>query len=93
MPEILNNSEDIFNRIKLAFVQDFRALALMTDGISDAWFHTDANLFKKEKWDELWLEIKKNQSSETEFSSIALLEWLDFWVKGEYDDRTIVILS
>ncbi len=93
MPEILNNNEDIFNRIKLAFVDEFKALALMTDGISDAWFHTDANLFKKEKWDELWLEMKKNQASETEFSSIELLEWLDFWVKGEYDDRTIVILS
>jgi len=93
MPEILNNAEDIFNRIKLAYITDFKALALMTDGISDAWFHTDSNLFKKEKWDELWNEMKKSQAGDSEFSSIELLEWLDFWVKGEYDDRTIVILS
>ncbi len=93
MPEILNNAEDLFNRIKMAYVQEFKALALMTDGISDAWFHTDSNLFKKEKWDELWLEMKKSQASDFEFSSIELLEWLDFWVKGEYDDRTIVLLS
>ena len=93
MPEILNNAEDIFSRIRLAYVEDFKALVLMTDGISDAWFHTDSNLFKKEKWDELWQEIKSNQSHESEMSSVKLLDWLDFWVKGEYDDRTIVILS
>lgn len=93
MPEILNSAEDIFSRIRLAYVDDFQALILMTDGISDAWFHTDSNLFKREKWDELWNEIKSNQSNETELSSLDLLEWLDFWVKGEYDDRTIVILS
>jgi hypothetical protein len=93
MPEILNNSEEIFGRIKLARVADFKGLALMTDGISDAWFHTDSNLFKKEKWDELWLEIHKNLTDQTGINSIELLEWLDFWVKGEYDDRTIVILN
>jgi hypothetical protein len=89
----LNSAEDIFSRIRLAYVDDFKALVLMTDGISDAWFHTDSNLFKKEKWDELWQEIKSNQSQESEMSSVKLLDWLDFWVKGEYDDRTIVILS
>jgi hypothetical protein len=93
MPEILNNSEEIFGRIKLARVADFKGLALMTDGISDAWFHTDSNLFKKEKWDELWLDIHKNQTEQAKLNSIELLEWLDFWVKGEYDDRTIVILN
>jgi hypothetical protein len=93
MPEILNNSEEIFGRIKLARVADFKGLALMTDGISDAWFHTDSNLFKKDKWDELWLDIHKNQAEQAKLNSIELLEWLDFWVKGEYDDRTIVILN
>jgi serine/threonine protein phosphatase PrpC len=93
MPEILNSAEDIFSRIRLAYVDDFKALVLMTDGISDAWFHTDSNLFKREKWDALWNEIKSNQTNESELSSLDLLDWLDFWVKGEYDDRTIVILS
>jgi len=93
MPEILSSAEAMFNRINTAYVQEFKALALMTDGISDAWFHTDSNLFKKEKWEELWIEITKNQESEKDLSSVKLLEWLDFWVKGEYDDRTIVILS
>jgi hypothetical protein len=93
MPEMLNSAEEIFNRIKIYEVEDFKFLALMTDGISDAWFHTDANLFKKEKWEILWSEITKNQTPNEPLSSIALLEWLDFWVKGEYDDRTIVIVS
>lgn len=93
MPEILTNSADIFSRIYICKVADFKGLALMTDGISDAWFHTDSNLFKKEKWDELWLDIQKNRGDRSSINSIELLEWLDFWVKGEYDDRTIVILN
>lgn len=93
MPEILNSSEEIYGRIRLVRVADFKGLTLMTDGISDAWFHTDSNLFKKEKWDELWLEIHKSLTDQAEINSIELLEWLDFWVKGEYDDRTILILQ
>lgn len=93
MPEMLNSADEIFNRIKVAEIKDFKFLALMTDGITDAWFHTDANLFKKEKWSMVWDEISKNQTPNEPYSSIALLEWLDFWVKGEYDDRTIVIVS
>ncbi len=93
MPEILKNAEEIFGRIKVSRVDDFKGLVLMTDGISDAWFHTDANLFKKEKWDELWLDIQSKRGEKSSLNSIELLEWLDFWVKGEYDDRTIVILQ
>jgi hypothetical protein len=91
-PELLS-SEGIYERIKFIELPEFKYLALMTDGITDAWFHTDSNLYKSEKWEELWSEISKNQTSGEAFSSVALLEWLDFWVKGEYDDRTIIILN
>lgn len=95
MPEMLKSAEEIFKRIHLVSVSDFKAICLMTDGITDAWFHTDANLFKKSYWDILWNEIKSKHPSDNDnkIDSNVLLEWLDFWVKGEYDDRTLVIYS
>lgn len=83
-----------YKRIRFELVDHFDALVLMTDGITDAWFHTDANLFKPEKWDELFTEIQKEVTltRDNENAHNQLLQWLDFWVKGEYDDRTIAIL-
>lgn len=89
--------ESIFRdrtRIRIAIVPDFTALILMTDGISDPFFETDANLAKKEKWDAFWDHL----STEVDFidtqdqSQHQLLKWLDFWSPGNHDDRTIAIL-
>lgn len=89
--------ESIFKdrtRIKMTIVPDFTALMLMTDGISDPMFETDANLAKKEKWDELWTNLSKEVdfSDDNEKSQYQLLDWLDFWSPGNHDDRTIAIL-
>ncbi len=93
MQEIFE-ATSFYKRIRFELVDDFDALVLMTDGITDAWFHTDANLLKTEKWDQLFQEIQKEVtlSRDNENAHNQLLQWLDFWVKGEYDDRTIAIL-
>lgn len=93
MQEIFEASA-FYKRIRFELVDDFDALVLMTDGITDAWFHTDANLFKQEKWEQLFNEIQKEVTltKDNEDAHNQLLKWLDFWVKGEYDDRTIAIL-
>lgn len=81
-------------RIRLSIVPDFTALMLMTDGISDPFFETDANLARKEKWDELWDSITKevDLTDDNADSARQLLDWLDFWSPGNHDDRTIAIL-
>ncbi len=81
-------------RIRLSIVPDFTALMLMTDGISDPFFETDANLARKEKWDALWESITKevDLTDDNEDSAHQLLGWLDFWSPGNHDDRTIAIL-
>lgn len=89
--------ESIFRdrtRIKMSIVPDFTALMLMSDGISDPFFETDANLAKKEKWDELWQSLSNEVdfSDDNENSKDQLLKWLDFWSPGNHDDRTIAIL-
>lgn len=82
------------NRLRMSIVPDFTALMLMTDGISDPFFETDANLSRKEKWDALWQSITSDValSDDNEDAADQLLRWLDFWSPGNHDDRTIAIL-
>ncbi|GHT12975.1 hypothetical protein FACS189426_17180 [Bacteroidia bacterium] len=98
MPEIIQN--ELYTRIRFDVVEDFTALILMTDGITDPKFETDANLNRIEKWNELWADldgknednIKVDFTDNNEQSADQLLKWLDFWSKGNHDDRTIAIL-
>lgn len=86
--------ESIMSRLKYSIEEDFSALILMTDGISDPFFETDANLNKVEKWNELWKNINKEVDliDDNVESKNQLLNWLDFWSPGNHDDRTIAIL-
>ena len=73
----------------------FTALFLMTDGVSDPKFETDANLKSYDKWNELWADLKENGvelTDDNEEAANQLLNWLDFWSPGNHDDRTIAIL-
>ena len=88
------------NRVKFKVVEDFTALVLMTDGITDPKFQTDNNLSRIEKWNELWADLEgANQDNcKVDFTKpieeveAELMTWLDFWSPGNHDDRTIAIL-
>jgi serine/threonine protein phosphatase PrpC len=95
--------QEIFSdrvRTRFEIVEDFTAIILMTDGVTDPKFETDANLNRIEKWNELWDDLNgKNDdglqvdfTDDNEQSAEQLLKWLDFWSKGNHDDRTIAIL-
>lgn len=83
-------SKEIWDRIQFAVVPDFTSLIAMTDGITDPWFETDANLESLEKWNLLWAELEPLLAA-TEPEK-ALLNWLDFKIAGNHDDRTIALL-
>ena len=99
MPEIVT-TDSLYKRIKYDIVEDFTALILMTDGVTDPKFETDANLNRIEKWNDLWNDLngenedglKVDFTDDNEQSAEQLLNWLDFWSKGNHDDRTIAIL-
>jgi serine/threonine protein phosphatase PrpC len=93
MSEIIQPAE-LYRRLRFDIVDDFTALILMTDGISDPKFETDANLLKIEKWDGLWEDLSGEMKFEDdkEDSASLLLDWLNFWSPGNHDDRTIAIL-
>ena len=94
MPEIFRDATSFYGRLKFSIEEDFTALLLMTDGVSDPMFETDANLNKIEKWDALWKNITQevDLSDDNSESQYQLLKWLDFWSQGNHDDRTIAIL-
>lgn len=94
MPEIFTD-KDFFKRLRFKIYPDFTALMLMTDGVSDPKFETDANLQNPDKWDALWQDLAENGvelTDDNEKSKEQLLEWLNFWDRGNHDDRTIAIL-
>lgn len=94
MPEMFKDANAVYSRLRFSIEEDFTALMLMTDGVSDPWFETDANLNKIEKWNELYDNITNEVelTDDNTESQNQLLKWLDFWSQGNHDDRTIAIL-
>ncbi len=88
----LTNAYDL-KRTRIKLVEDFTALVLMSDGVSDPFFQTDKDLKDIALWDKLYEEIEKIiQNEDKEKGSYELMKWLDFWSKGNHDDRTIALL-
>ena len=100
MPEIFKDAAAIYSRLRFSIEEDFTALMLMTDGVSDAKFETDANLNKIDMWDTLWKDLAGDNedkcavdlNDDNDESQYQLLKWLNFWSQGNHDDRTIAIL-
>ena len=82
-------AEAIGARTQFVLVEDLTAFVLMTDGVSDPKFDTDARLQALPLWDALWAEldplVQQPQPHE------HLLQWLDFWSPGNHDDRTLLL--
>ncbi len=102
MPEIFQDHVAISSRLRFHIVDDFTALMLMTDGVSDPMFGTDVNLNDIERWHRFWKTLQDGFpedgipgvvfADDREQTKYELLSWLDFWIPGEHDDRTIAIL-
>ncbi len=79
-------------------VPDFQCVFSMTDGVSDPMFETDNNLKDSQKWVDFWNNLKNSKENPIHFdrheeqTQAELLAWLDFWSKGNHDDRTLSVL-
>ncbi|OQA84437.1 MAG: hypothetical protein BWY31_02431 [Lentisphaerae bacterium ADurb.Bin242] len=84
----------IERRLRFTMVDSFKAIVLMTDGVTDPKFETDNNLVSVAKWNEFWEALVKEVPFEKRDSSVAdaLLKWMDFWSPGNHDDRTMMLL-
>ena len=86
-------SENINKRVKVALRPRFTALMAMTDGITDAKFETETMLSQDEPWHQLWQEIEPNLEGTPKQAEENILEWLNFFVPGNHDDRSIALLA
>lgn len=99
MPEIGGSLQTIRQRIRRAVVEDFTALFLMTDGISDPKFESDAALSSPEAWDTFLADLRGDNEEhcsvrlEHPKTAVSDLEqWIKFWARGSHDDRTLAML-
>ena len=92
-PGILEPS-GLAQRICFTIVDDFSALFLMTNGVSNPKFDGEADLPCFELWNRFWDDISSQVNFSGKINDIGeeLLKWLDFWTPGKYDDRTIALL-
>lgn len=74
-------------------------LFLMTDGISDPWFETDAGLKDKQKWNRFVNELTQQGDNNAGLdlndspgdNAEKLWKWLYFKIPGNHDDRTLIM--
>jgi hypothetical protein len=87
-------ADALLRRTRFELVDEFTALILMTDGVSDPKFDTEANLERPAAWDALWNDLDQAVSLHERAGGAEqrLLSWLDFWSQGSHDDRTIAIV-
>jgi len=86
---ILNDVE-FKKRCSIGKFNNITSIMLMTDGVSDPYFETDAGLNDEDKWGKLWEEIYGYLKNSDPAESI--LDWLNFFSPGHHDDRTIALI-
>jgi serine/threonine protein phosphatase PrpC len=93
MQQVFSDSEALLARTHAVFCEDFKFLAVMTDGITDPIFQSDTNFASAAAW-ELWRnELAKVVSLDAPVPGTedSLLSYLKFPSPGNHDDRTLVI--
>lgn len=90
------SGDALIKRLKFEIFDDVTAFILMSDGVSDPKFETEARLARANDWNNLWADINAEvaikRDGETDEKAHKLLGWLDFWSQGNHDDRTIAII-
>lgn len=97
MKEIFN--DQIVSRFGITCVEDFSYLVLMTDGIYDPKFLTENKLEDLESWKTFFKDLNGDNDDRMKVDFIndteiahQLLQWTDFWSRGNHDDRTLAII-
>lgn len=87
-------TDELWERTKIFHLPEVQKILLMTDGVSDPKFKSDNALLDRTAWDDLLVEISEATGfpDQPEGLNERLLDWLDFFVQGEHDDRTISII-
>jgi serine/threonine protein phosphatase PrpC len=95
MNEALATGEAIMGRIQMDIISEFDALILVTDGISDPRFDSEAALADPVAWTALWSDLKlaMTPADSPKAAAEAVLKWMEFHSPGHHDDRTLILAS
>lgn len=98
MPEIFSKP-DMANRFAINCFDDFSKLFLMTDGIYDPKFVVESKLENLETWKNFLRDLDGENEDEAKVDFVEdsdienqLSTWMDFWSKGNHDDRTLAVI-
>ena len=98
MSEIFSRP-DMADRFGINCFPDFSKLILMTDGIYDPKFVVESKLENLESWKNFLRDLdgeneenKKVDFIEDSDIEVQLSDWMDFWSKGNHDDRTLAVI-
>lgn len=90
---------DMADRFGINCFKDFSKLFLMTDGIYDPKFVVESKLEKLESWKDFLKDLNGENEDNTKVDFVEdqnienqLSDWMDFWSKGNHDDRTLAII-
>jgi len=98
MPEIFSRP-DMVDRFGINCFPDFSKLILMTDGIYDPKFVVESKLENLESWKNFLRDLDGENEENTKVDfledqniEMQLSNWMDFWSKGNHDDRTLAVI-
>ncbi|WP_073956746.1 PP2C family serine/threonine-protein phosphatase [Thalassospira sp. TSL5-1] len=85
----------VMGRVFVDLCDSFTVLAAMTDGITDPKFPTDSAFANAEIWADFWtndLCAQVDLHQDNDGLKDQMMAWLDFWSRGNHDDRTIALM-
>ena len=88
--DMLTDVDACDDRLFVEQCEQFSAFVLMSDGVSDPQFVSQQSESCSDAWRHLWSNL--TPALQHDQPENKLLEWLDFQVPGEHDDRTIALL-
>ncbi len=93
MPQVFSDPAAGLLRTRAKFCPSFKFLAVMSDGITDPIFQSDANLASSTEWEKWRQQLAQIVSLDAPAPGMeaALLDYLNFPSPGNHDDRTLLI--
>jgi hypothetical protein len=94
--------EKVKNKTFFGFADSFDSIMLATDGVTDPFFKTIAEVTSEEKWLAFWNKNFKNgdgkaldlsSSTPPNIKAQSLKKWLAFDSSSDGDDRTIILIK
>lgn len=92
--EFAGGFDEVSRRLSFTVRRKFTAMAVMTDGITDPKFPTEACFSDPASWSEFWTDLTAvvDLGADGGRRREQLMTWLDFFSPGDHDDRTLALL-